>query len=56
MPKYIQAFISVIQTFQLTWKDIMLPLDQTLVTLEKQWVPAQAAQLEMITIYNEPQY
>jgi hypothetical protein len=26
---YIQAFIFVIQTFQLTWKDMMLLLDQT---------------------------
>jgi hypothetical protein len=34
----------------------MLLLDQTLSLLEKQWVLAQATQLEMITIYNEPQY
>jgi hypothetical protein len=33
--KYIQAFISVIQTFQLTWKDFMLLLGQTLFSLEK---------------------
>jgi hypothetical protein len=26
--QYIQAFISVIQTFELAWKDIMLLLDQ----------------------------
>jgi hypothetical protein len=37
-----QDFISVIQTFLLTWKDIMLLLDQMLVSLEKQWVLAQA--------------
>jgi hypothetical protein len=43
--KYIQAFISVIQTFQLTWKEIMLLLDQTLFSLEKQWVLAQATQV-----------
>jgi hypothetical protein len=43
--KYIQAFISVIQTFQLTWKDIMLLLEQTLISLEKQWVRAQASQV-----------
>jgi hypothetical protein len=43
--KYIQAFISVIQIFQLTWKDIMLLLDQTLISLEKQWVRAQATQV-----------
>jgi hypothetical protein len=43
--KYIQAFISVIQTFQLAWKDIMLLLDQTLISLEKQWVLAQATQV-----------
>jgi hypothetical protein len=45
MPKYIQAFISVIQTIQLTWKDIMLLQDQTLISLEKQWVLAQATQV-----------
>jgi hypothetical protein len=28
--QYIQAFISVTQTFELAWKDIMLLLDQTL--------------------------
>jgi hypothetical protein len=43
--KYIQAFSSVIQTFQLTWKDILLLLDQTLISLEKQWVLAQATQV-----------
>jgi hypothetical protein len=43
--KYIQAFISVIQTFQLTWKHIMLLLDQTLSSLEMQWVLAQATQV-----------
>jgi hypothetical protein len=44
--QYIQAFISVIQTFQLTGKDIMLLLDQTLSSLEKQWVLAQDTQVE----------
>jgi hypothetical protein len=43
--KYIKAFISVIQTFQLTWKDIMLLLDQILVSLEMQWVLTQATQV-----------
>jgi hypothetical protein len=43
--KYIQAFISVIQTFELAWKDIMLLLDQTLSSLEKQQVIAQATQV-----------
>jgi hypothetical protein len=43
--QYIQTFISVIQTFELTWKDIMLLLDQTLSSLEKQWVLAQATQV-----------
>jgi hypothetical protein len=43
--KYIQAFSSVIQTFQLTWKDIMLLLDQTLISLQKQWVLAPATQV-----------
>jgi hypothetical protein len=42
--QYIQTFISVVQTFQLTQKDIMLLLDQILVSLEKQWVLAQATQ------------
>jgi hypothetical protein len=41
----IQAFISVIQTFKLAWKDIMLLLNQTLSSLEKQWVLAQATQV-----------
>jgi hypothetical protein len=36
--QYIQAFISVIQTFELAWKDIMHLLDQTLSTFEKQQV------------------
>jgi hypothetical protein len=40
--EYTQAFISVIQTFELAWKDIILLLDQTLSSLEKQWVWAQA--------------
>jgi hypothetical protein len=53
--QYIQAFISVIQTFELAWKDIMLLLHQTLSSLEKQWVLAQATQVEMISIYNKPQ-
>jgi hypothetical protein len=39
--KYIQAFISVIQTFELAWKDIMLLLDQTISSLEKQQILAQ---------------
>jgi hypothetical protein len=43
--QYIQAFISVIQTFELAWKDIMLLLDQTLSSLEKQRVLAQATQV-----------
>jgi hypothetical protein len=43
--QYIQAFISVIQTFKLAWKDIMFLLDQTLSSLEKQWVLAQATQV-----------
>jgi hypothetical protein len=43
--EYVQAFISVIQTFELAWKDIMLLLDQTLSSLEKQWVLAQDTQV-----------
>jgi hypothetical protein len=42
--KYIQAFISVIQTFELAWKDIMLLLDQTFSSLEKQQVLFQPTQ------------
>jgi hypothetical protein len=42
--QYIQSFISVIQTFELAWKDIMLLRDQTLSSLEKQWILAQASQ------------
>jgi hypothetical protein len=34
----------VIQTFELTWKDIMFLLDHTLSSLEKQWVLAQDTQ------------
>jgi hypothetical protein len=43
--QYIQVFISVIQTFELAWKDIMLLLDQTLSSLDKQQVLAQATQI-----------
>jgi hypothetical protein len=42
--KYIQAFITVIQTFELAWKDVMLLLDQTLTSLEQQTVLDQATQ------------
>jgi hypothetical protein len=45
LDQYIQGFISVIQTFELAWKDIMLLLDQTLSSLEKQWFLAQATQV-----------
>jgi hypothetical protein len=34
--QYIQAFITIIQIYDLVWKDAMLLLDQTLTTLEKQ--------------------
>jgi hypothetical protein len=44
LDQYIQAFISVIQTFELAWKNIMLLLDQPLPSLEKQWVLAQVTQ------------
>jgi hypothetical protein len=33
--QYIQAFFSVIQTFELAWENILLLLDQTLSSLEK---------------------
>jgi hypothetical protein len=42
--QYIQAFITVIQTFKLAWKDVMLHLDQTLTFLEQQRVLDQATQ------------
>jgi hypothetical protein len=45
LDQYIQSFIFVIQTFELVWKDIMLLLDQTLSSLEKQRVLAQATQV-----------
>jgi hypothetical protein len=45
LDKYIQAFTSVIQTFELAWKDIMLLLYQILSSLEKQWVLVQATQV-----------
>jgi hypothetical protein len=32
--QYIQAFITVIQTFELAWKDAILLLDQTFTSLE----------------------
>jgi hypothetical protein len=35
----------VIQTYNLAWKDVMLLLDQTLTSLEKQQVLAQATQI-----------
>jgi hypothetical protein len=35
----------VIQTFKLAWKDIVLLLDQTLSSLEKQWVLVHATQV-----------
>jgi hypothetical protein len=43
--QYIQAFISVIYTCKLAWKDIMLLLNQTLSSLEKQRVLVQITQV-----------
>jgi hypothetical protein len=43
--QYIQAFITIIQTYDLAWKDGMLLLYQTLTSLEKQQVLAQATQM-----------
>jgi hypothetical protein len=34
--QYIQAFREVSQNFELSWKDVMLLLSQTLTSLEKQ--------------------
>jgi hypothetical protein len=50
---YIQAFITVIQTFELSWKNVML-LDQTLTSLEWQRVLDQATKLAMIITYKSP--
>jgi hypothetical protein len=43
--QYIQAFINIIKTYDLAWKDVMLLLDQTLTSLEKQRVLAQVTQM-----------
>jgi hypothetical protein len=40
--QYIQAFREISQNFELSWKDVMLLLSQTLTSLEKQWVLDQA--------------
>jgi hypothetical protein len=44
MTQYIQDFITVIQTFKLAWKDVMLLLHYTLTSLEWQRVLDQATQ------------
>jgi hypothetical protein len=43
---YIQSFITVIQTFELAWKDVMLLLDQTLTSLERQRVLDEVTQVD----------
>jgi hypothetical protein len=40
--QYIQTFREVSQNFELSWKDVMLLLSQTLTSLEKQQVLDQA--------------
>jgi hypothetical protein len=45
LDQYIQVFITVIQTFESEWTDIIFSLDQTLSSLEKQWVLTQANQV-----------
>jgi hypothetical protein len=45
LDQYIQDFITIIQTYDLVWKDVMLLMDQTLTSLEKQRVLAQATQV-----------
>jgi hypothetical protein len=45
LDQYIQALITIIQTYDLAWKDVMLLWDQTLTSLEKQQVLAQATQI-----------
>jgi hypothetical protein len=42
--QYIQGLREVSQNFELSWKDVMLLLSQTLTSLEKQWVLDQAAE------------
>jgi hypothetical protein len=49
--QYIKAFLTIIQTCDLAWKDVMLLLDQTLTSLEKQRV---LALMEMIFTSNGP--
>jgi hypothetical protein len=46
--KYTEAFQNLSQVFELTWKVIMLPLDQTLTTTKK-----KAALQEVKTFGNE---
>jgi hypothetical protein len=41
--QYIQTFREVSQNFELSWKDVLLILSQTLTSLEKQQVGEQAA-------------
>jgi hypothetical protein len=43
--QYIQTFITVIQTFELAWKDVMLLLDQIRTSPEHQRVLDQATQV-----------
>jgi hypothetical protein len=46
--QYIHAFREVSQNFELSWRDVMLLLSQTLTALEKQWVLYQAVRLETV--------
>jgi hypothetical protein len=46
--QYIQAFREVSQNFELSWKDVLLLLSQTLTSLEKQWFEIRQSQLETI--------
>jgi hypothetical protein len=48
----IQFFITIIQIYDLAWKDVMLLLDQTLTSLEKSW--PRSSKGEMIFTSNGP--
>jgi hypothetical protein len=51
---YIQAFITIIQTIELAWEDVILLLNQTLTSLKLQRVLDQTTQAAMIIIYKSP--
>jgi hypothetical protein len=60
LDQYIQAIVTIIQTFELAWKDVILLLDQTLTSLEQKRVLDQATQagndyhLQKSSVKTEP--